>query len=57
VERAYRRFPLEPIRFIGGQVVRAAVIAKERAESADRRPSWFARSLAAFAPSGLEDKE
>jgi putative aminophosphonate oxidoreductase len=57
VEREYRRFPPEPIRFVGGHVVRHAVIAKERAESADRNPSWLARWLASLAPSGLEDKE
>jgi glycine/D-amino acid oxidase-like deaminating enzyme len=57
VERQHREFPPEPIRFIGGQVVRRAVISKERAEGADRKPSWLARSLASLAPSGLEDKE
>ncbi len=57
VDRAQRLFPPEPIRFIGGQVVREAVIRKERAEGADRRASWLAVQLAKLAPSGLEDKE
>jgi putative aminophosphonate oxidoreductase len=57
VDRPHRLFPPEPIRFLGGQVVREAVIRKERAESADRRPSWFATQFARLAPAGLEDKE
>jgi glycine/D-amino acid oxidase-like deaminating enzyme len=57
VDRRPRLFPPEPIRFIGGQFVRDAVIRKERAESADRSPSWLAVQLAKLAPSGLEDKE
>ncbi len=57
VDRKQRYFPPEPIRFVGGQVVREAVIRKERAEGADRRPSWLAVQLAKLAPSGLEDKE
>jgi len=57
VDRRQRYFPPEPIRFVGGQLVRSAVITKERAESADRRPPWLAVQLAKLAPSGLEDKE
>lgn len=57
VDRTPRLFPPEPIRFVGGQVVRTAVIAKERAENVDRRPPWLAVQLAKLAPSGLEDKE
>jgi putative aminophosphonate oxidoreductase len=57
VDRKQRLFPPEPIRFIGGQVVREAVIRKERAEGTDRRPSWLAVQVAKLAPSGLEDKE
>ena len=45
--------PPEPLRFIGGQVVRAAVARKERAEDADRRPRAVDRAIAALAPAGL----
>jgi len=57
VDRTSRSFPGEPVRFVGGNVVRTAVITKERAEAADRRPPWLAVQLAKLAPSGLEDKE
>ena len=57
VDRRPRLFPPEPIRFIGGQIVRSAVIRKERAESADCAPSWLATQLTKLAPAGLEDKE
>ncbi|HEV2037772.1 MAG TPA: FAD-binding oxidoreductase [Candidatus Eremiobacteraceae bacterium] len=57
VDRKQRLFPPEPIRFVGGQLVRNAVISKERAENADRRPPWLAVQLAKLAPAGLEDKE
>jgi len=49
-------FPPEPIRFVGAQIVREAVIRKERAENADRAPSWLARQFAKLAPPGPEDK-
>jgi len=45
-------FPREPIRYIGGCMVKAAVATKERAEDQGRRPSLMARSLASLAPSG-----
>jgi glycine/D-amino acid oxidase-like deaminating enzyme len=50
-------FPPEPVRFLGAHLVRAAVVRRERAENADRRPSWVVRRIAALAPAGLEDKE
>jgi putative aminophosphonate oxidoreductase len=56
VDRTYRLFPPEPIRYIGGQLVRGAVIRKERAEMDSRHPSWLDVLLAKLAPSGLEDK-
>ncbi len=56
VGRNYKSFPPEPIRFLGGHVVRGAVIRKERAESADRRPSRLDVVLSELAPAGLEDK-
>ncbi len=56
VERACRRFPPEPLRYIGGSMVRNAVIRKERAELAGMPPAVLDRFLARFAPAGLEDK-
>jgi putative aminophosphonate oxidoreductase len=56
VDRPYRKFPPEPIRFVGGQLVRGAVIRKERAEGADRSPAWLDVTLSRLAPAGLEDK-
>jgi len=56
VERNCRRFPPEPLRYIGGSMVRNAVIRKERAELAGAEPASLDRLLARFAPAGLEDK-
>jgi len=49
------RFPPEPIRYIGGHFVRAAVLRKELAENAGRTPSAIDRRLAAFAPATVTD--
>jgi glycine/D-amino acid oxidase-like deaminating enzyme len=57
VDRKYQLFPPEPIRYLGGQVVRGAVIRKERAENSDRKPAWLDVQLAKLAPAGLEDKD
>jgi glycine/D-amino acid oxidase-like deaminating enzyme len=54
VDQPYRRFPPEPIRFIGAHIVRAAVTRKERAEALGRRPHPFAVALSKLAPEGLE---
>jgi glycine/D-amino acid oxidase-like deaminating enzyme len=56
IDRAADPFPPEPIRFLGAQVVREAVIRKERSELAGRPPRPLAVRVAALAPSGLEDK-
>lgn len=56
VERQCRRFPPEPLRYIGGSLVRNAVIRKERAELNGQTPATLDRLLARFAPAGLEDK-
>jgi glycine/D-amino acid oxidase-like deaminating enzyme len=45
--------PPEPVRYLGGQFVRAAVARKERAEDAERTPSWIDRRLTSLAPAGL----
>jgi glycine/D-amino acid oxidase-like deaminating enzyme len=44
------RFPPEPIRFLGGQLVRRAVGRKERIETAGGRPDRLTRGLASLAP-------
>lgn len=56
VERRCRRFPPEPLRYIGGSLVRSAVMRKERAELKGDGPAALDRFLARFAPAGLEDK-
>ena len=48
-----RGLPAEPIRYIGGRIVRSAVARKERAEDAGRRPARIDRALARLAPAGL----
>ena len=45
--------PPEPIRYIGGQMVRAAAQAKDLAEDAGRKPGRLVNKLAALAPAGL----
>jgi glycine/D-amino acid oxidase-like deaminating enzyme len=57
VDRSIDRFPPEPIRFFGAQVVRKAVARKERAESHEDAPRALDVWLAKLAPAGLEDKE
>jgi glycine/D-amino acid oxidase-like deaminating enzyme len=56
VGASIRGFPPAPIRFIGGHLVRAAVVRKERAEALGRPVSRLAAALARLAPAGLEDK-
>jgi len=47
------RFPPEPLRYVGGQIVRTAVARKEAAEDAGRRPSHLTVGIAGLAPAGL----
>jgi putative aminophosphonate oxidoreductase len=46
-------FPPEPIRFVGGLVVKEAVRRKEALEDAGRAPNAVLRTLAGLAPAGL----
>jgi glycine/D-amino acid oxidase-like deaminating enzyme len=46
VDRRVRRFPPEPLRFAGVRVVREALIRRDEAEDAGRRPSIAVRLLA-----------
>jgi len=57
VNRRARRFPPEPVRYLGGSVVRAAMMRKDKREIAGQSPSFIDRALVRLAPSGLEDKE
>jgi len=56
VGRKVRQFPPEPLRYVGGNIVRAAVARKEQAEIAGKKPSRLDVALARLAPAGLEDK-
>ncbi|HVI52031.1 MAG TPA: FAD-binding oxidoreductase [Candidatus Sulfotelmatobacter sp.] len=56
VNRKVKAFPPEPIRYVGGLLVRNAVFRKETAEAKGGKPRWLDKTLAGFAPSGLEDK-
>lgn len=47
------RFPPEPIRFVGGSAVRAAIARAERAMDRERRPNPLDVGLLRLAPSGL----
>jgi putative aminophosphonate oxidoreductase len=53
VRDAPRGLPPEPLRYLGGRVVQAAVARKEQAEDAGRSPSWIDRRLVRLAPAGL----
>src|SRR5581483_9823996 len=50
------RLPGEPIRYLGGRLVRAAVARKESAEDRDRRPPVMARVLASLDPTSFVDR-
>lgn len=56
VGRTCKSFPPEPFRYLGGKMVRNAVLRKERAELQGKSPALFDKLLARLAPSGLEDK-
>jgi glycine/D-amino acid oxidase-like deaminating enzyme len=51
-----RPLPPEPIRYLGGQLVRAAIARKEHSEDLGRRPRVLDRTLAALDPTGYEYK-
>jgi hypothetical protein len=47
------RFPPEPVRYLGGRLVREAVRRKEDREEDGLAVDWPTRRLAGFAPSGF----
>lgn len=56
VNREARRFPPEPVRYLGGNIVLDAVARADSAQISGKRPSAIDRGLATLAPAGLEDK-
>lgn len=56
VNRQTRRFPPEPFRYLGGELVRSAMMRRDRAELAQRKPARLDVLLTKLAPAGLEDK-
>lgn len=56
VDGRRKRFPPEPLRYVGGRLVRAAVIRKEASEKAGRPPGALTVRISQLAPAGLEDK-
>lgn len=53
VRRPPRGLPPEPLRYLGGTIVRGAVARKERAEDSGSRPRRLDTRLASLAPAGL----
>jgi glycine/D-amino acid oxidase-like deaminating enzyme len=53
VERGGKRFPPEPIRYVGGRIVKAAVTAAEEREEVERTAPQLLKQLARLAPGGL----
>ena len=47
-----RIFPPEPMRYVGARIIREALIGRDDALDAGRRPSWFLRAVARL-PGGL----
>jgi glycine/D-amino acid oxidase-like deaminating enzyme len=51
-----RPLPLEPLRYLGGRLVRAAIARKEHSEDLGRKPRLLDRTLAALDPTGYDYK-
>ena len=49
--------PPEPMRFLGGQAVRAAIARKEAREDVNRRPGLLTRALAGLDPTSFVDRK
>lgn len=52
VDTKIKRFPIEPFRFIGGYMVRDALVRKEALEDENKKAGWVTRRLAGLAPAG-----
>lgn len=57
VNRESKPFPSEPFRYLGGNLVRNAVLRKEQYEIANKTPRKIDLMFAKLAPAGLEDKD
>jgi hypothetical protein len=53
-QRAANTLPPEPFRFVGANLVRAAVVRKTAAEIRDEQPGLVSKALVALIPSGTE---
>ena len=49
-------YPYDPIRYFGGNIVRAAVLRNEADLNADRQSGPLVKALLGFVPSGLRAK-
>lgn len=56
VNRGSRKFPPEPLRYVSANLVRNAVVRKEKAEAEGVKPTRLDMELVRLAPTGLEDK-
>jgi glycine/D-amino acid oxidase-like deaminating enzyme len=56
-QRRPKRLPPEPIRFIGANIVRFAVIRQNRAEIQNKRASWLTRSVLMLMPKGSTEHD
>ena len=54
VHEPWGRFPPEPVRYLGGSMVKRAVARCERFEDEGRTAGWAIPRLAAFAPAGFQ---
>ena len=41
-----RRFPPEPVRFLGARLVREALVRRDETEDDEQRPGWLVRAIA-----------
>lgn len=57
VRRPTRDFPPEPFRYLGSQLIRRALLEKDRADDEGRAPSLPVRVLSSMAPAGLSPFE
>ena len=52
VDTKIKRFPMEPFRYVGGYMVRDALVKKEALEDRNQTPGLVTRFLAGLAPAG-----
>lgn len=52
VETKLKRFPIEPFRYVGGYMVRDALVRKEALEDQNKTAGWLTNKLSSLAPAG-----